>query len=92
MSCYPSQLKFLRLQVLLGNEFVVVGDQQFLKRLAANPKVRYDKATGLWSFASPYQWLTSPESILVHLRSNSQLEINNELLEYNKEVPTWINQ
>lgn len=77
---------------MLGNEYMVGGDRDFLRLLAANPKVHFDTNTKLWTFVSPYKWLTSSESILTYLRNHQQFDVNSEVLDYNKNVVDWINE
>lgn len=71
---------------------MVAGDRDFLRILAANPRVRFDAATKLWSFKSPYQWFTGPESLLAYLRTHRQFEISSEALEYHADVANWVNE
>lgn len=79
------------LQMALGRDYPIATDKAFLMKLRANPRVKFDPVTKTWSFTSPYQSLTSRDSILARLRSK-ELEVNQEVLELNKDISTWINE
>lgn len=66
--------------------------KEFEELLKRHPKVQYDKEGKKFSFASPYEWLNGPASILTELRNNRQMKIDNEALSFHKDVASWIDE
>lgn len=79
-----------QLQVKVGKTHKLT--KEFEELLKRHPKVQYDKEGKKFSFASPYEWLNGPASILTELRNNRQMKIDNEALSFHKDVASWIDE